>query len=283
MQSRSLTFIYRLLLTEISLKKIYFFLLRKLTGLKTIVHSHIFSEFPNTINLLDLHSKDIKTKELNPIYVLIRQKTIECKINFNNIKDSLKINLPGIHEIPPIYTMIRWRHTDLSVITQCRSYLLGLSAKINLILNQDFSLKTEIKVKKIDEDAIELDRRVRTTEEIIELSPYVRKAKKGTLYKIPIIKKPLYKLYFTDDQMNDFKEILAKQAKTRKTNIEIVSIYDKLNIEYYSSIKQDQDRKNLICYLNNKLDIINNKVMYHLVIGRKKDSQEVIKSLALLE
>ncbi|EKE04277.1 MAG: hypothetical protein ACD_20C00090G0017 [uncultured bacterium] len=283
MQSRSLKLVYRLLTTEISLKKIYFFLLAKITGLRANTYTYNVNKFPYKIRLLEAGKQNVKLKELKPTYVLLRQKVIECKVNLNSLVDCVKIELPKVIEIPPIYTMIKWNHNKLSVIIQCRHYLLGLSANINLILNQDFSLKTQSKVNKIDEDLIELDRRVRTTEEIIELSPYVRKAKKTALYKIPIVKTPLYKLYFTESQLEHFKDILSKQRKTRKSNIEIVSIYDKMNIDYYASIKQDQDRKNLICYLNNKPAMTSNETMYHLIIGRTKDTQEVIKALALLD
>lgn len=283
MQSGSLSAIYRLLTTEISIKKIYFFLLARITGLRTATHVCTVNKFPYKIRLLDAGKQNIKLKELKPTYVLVRQKVIECNVNLKSLIDRVKIELPKVIEVPPIYTMIKWNHNNLSVITHCRHYVLGLSAKINLILNQDYSLKTELHVNKIDEDLIELDRRIRITEEIIELSPYTHKAKKSALYKIPIVKTPLYKLYFTEGQLDYFKEVLSKQSKTRKNNIEIVSIYDKLNIDYYASIKQDQDRKNLICYLNSKPGMMDNKTMYHLVIGRTKDTQQIIKALALLD
>lgn len=268
---------------EISLKKVYFSIVKKSTGLKTATHKYPVNKFLKSMKDLDFHTHNVKLKELNHTYVLIREKKIESEVHFDNILNPLRFSVPKIIESPPIYTLIKWRYHDMGIFSSIRNYALRLNAEINILLNHDFSLRTEIRVNKIDDDMIELARRVRSTEEIIELSPYLRKVKKSLLYKIPVFKKPLQRQNFSDEQINSFRELLAKQAKTRKSNIELTSIYDKLNIECFASIKQDPESKYLICNFKSNLDKFDISKFYYLIIGNKKDTKEVVKALYTLD
>lgn len=283
MLSRILNFIYKLLKAEISLKKLYFFLTNKFTELKPNINTYNFDNLNNlnkNIKNLEIDIKNINVKKFNRLYVLIKQKDIKYNVNLNNSIDLSKFNFPSIKEILLIYyNMVRWRYSDFfGYIIQLRDYILLLTTKINLILSQEFSIKTEIKLNKLDKDEIELDRKIRTTEEIIEICPYIHSTQKKILYKIPVIKTPLYKSYFSEEYITEFKETLAKQGKTRKSNIEIINIYDKFNLSNYSSIKQDSKGKNLICYLNEQYKI-NDNDLYYLVIGSRRDNKEIITAL----
>jgi hypothetical protein len=270
-------YIINCLQTEISFKKPYLTLLKYLTGLKALTHTLSFDDFDKNIINGDLQSTASIREALKPTYVLVREKSIECSADFKNTIDHLKLSDPHIKISPSFENIIKWTTIELSFITQCRKYLMPILAEIKILLNTDLNFGTN--VRQINPDEIELDRRVRTTEEIIELFPYVRSAKRSLLYKIPIFKKPVYKLYFSDSQINNFKEALANKAKTRKTNIEIISIYDKFNLENYSGIKQDSENKGLYCYLNTRTTASHSSEMYYLIIGQKKDTKEVIKTL----
>lgn len=95
-------------------------------------------------------------------------------------------------------------------------------------------------------------------------------------------KYPLPKSAFSTEQSNYIKEKLANQAKTRKTNIEIVSVFDKFNMQLYSKINQSRDGKSLECYLSDKKISIKKEKLYYLVIGLKKDTKTPLKTLMQL-
>ncbi|MFH0702016.1 MAG: hypothetical protein V2B14_00555 [bacterium] len=276
-------YITHLLSKEINLKKLYYFLVAKLTGLKVSVYFYNFNEFPLEIKDSKTLSKNINIKKLNSLYVLIRRKNIEYTVKFNENPEYFKIKLPNIILSEPIHTSIKWKHSNFNILTLYRNYPLKLSAKINKSPDRDIVLACKTIFNNIENNIIKIDQKTRITEEIVKIFPYIRKINKKILYKIPVIKKSVYKSYFSRNEMDNFREILAKNSKTIKANIEILNIYDKFNVEAYSSIKQDHNTKNLACYLNDKLVKFEQDKMYYLIIGARRDNKAVVKALANLE
>ena len=285
MQSGSLTkfssSVFKLFTAPISLKKLYYWFLAKITGLKATSQFSDFTKFRIKIKDTDT-LKIVKIKELNPVYVLVRRKTIECPVKINDNPEGFRINHCVIREIPPIFTQIKWKRPDISLCNVIRNHPISIN-KANINHFEGITLQKRLKVSQISKDAIELQRRLRTTEEIVTLSPYTKRLSRKDLYKIPVIKTPLYKSYFSEVQMAHFRELLANQAKTRRTNVEIISIYDKFSIDMFSSVRQNQEDKNLTCTLNEKLIGIDKDKLYYLIIGNRKDNNVTIKVLAKLE
>jgi len=264
-------------------KKTYHFLLRKLTGLKVFVRRGNIDYFRvNFRTSEDFSPKNPAIKELNPIYVLVKEKTIDCHVNINDLGINFKINLPDIRYMTPIDNTIKWIHTDLQPVKVVRNYPLSFEPNFQ-DLNIDGLLLTAPKTLYFAYDEIRLAEKVRVTEEIITMSPYVKKSERSTLIKVPLIKKPMYKSYFSSEEMDYFRETLASHNKTKKLNVQISNIYDKFNIELFSSIKLEPNSNNLICYLNNKLVSIDKEKIYYLIIGERRDNKVTIKSLARLD
>lgn len=284
MQSGSLKFLYNLFTAEIRFKKIYYFLLAKLTGLKAYPREHAFNKFRIKIrDSASLSYKQAVIREFNPLYVLVREKKITYQVNFNENPEHFKILLPNIQTMQPVHTMIKWKTSNFSIYTIYRNYPLKLAANLKSFTGRDVALNTAPRVNKVDNDKIELERRLRVTEEIITIRPYIRPVSRKKLYDIPVTKKPLYKSYFHEDEMIELREALAKQNKTRRSNVEISQIYDKFNIDIFSSVKHDSNTKNLTCYLNNKPVRFNEEKTYLLIIGNRRDNKIPIKALARLE
>jgi len=280
MQSGYLNLIYKVLMYEISIKKIFIFLLKKALKPKINVNKfEINNDFSVTNNEVLYNFDNIETKTLSSTIIVWQDKLFKFNINLNADGGFFRVKIPQIILSPAINTLLIWRNTDLKLNTLQRLYPIKLFTKINSFSKQDLNIQKYQKINKIDQNLIELDRRLRITEEIVEITPYIKFEKSNRLSRIPITKKPLYKSYFTEAHLNIFREALALQGKTKKINIEIVSIYDKFSIENFSSIKQDPSAKNLICYFNPKPKDINTNKMYYLIIGTKKNDNTTIKAI----
>lgn len=284
MQSGNIKSVIKFLNRKRSLKSLYFDFLSKLSGINFEVRNLKFYVFPLNINDFTVISRSrLKIREFNPLFVLIRKKDIDCQIKINQNPEFFKVNLSNINYLQPIYSQVRWRNPDLGLNTVYRNYPIEIFAKIKSYERDKLILNNKIKIHAVDRDKIELERRLKVIEEIIGISPYVRRIERKRLYGVPIIKDPVYKSHFNQEQMEKFREELARQAKTRVRNVEISHIYNKLNIDIYSAIRQDPVSKSLIC--QPKFDLFKNNVykLYYLIVGNRKDNRVTIKALVPME
>jgi len=283
MQSGSLNKYLKRVSFIFSFKNIYYFLVRILTGLKVSINNDRFQSFRVKIRTSEEFSpKRPIIKELNPIHVLVKEKHINCQINIKDLGIDFIINFPIVHNISPIDNTVKWIHPDLKPLGVVRDYPLTLEVNSQDLNIEDLLLSSP-EIQNFAYDEIRLAEKIRVTEEIITMSPYTKAPPRSTLFKVPVIKKPLYKSYFTEEEMNIFRETLATQNKTKKMNVQISNIYDKFNIELFSSIKLESNSKNLICYLNNKFLSLKKEKVYYLIIGERRDNKVTIKSLARLD
>lgn len=277
------TLIYRILkCLHIFLKNIYYFLLKPLTGLSVSVKENDFKTLQVDFKSFDgLASDPPVFKELNPTYVMVKEKKFDYKVNVKDLENSIKIELPDIRYMTPITNKIKWINPNLDSCRAVRNYPLSLEPNFHKLDADKIILKIP-HVSSLDYSNIRLAEKVRVIEEIITMFPYIKKPEKSLLFKVPVIKSPLFKSYFSQEDMDKFRETLAVQNKVKKTNVRILNIYDKFSIELFSSIKQEGNTKNLICYLNSKLTTFDKNKFYYLIIGQRKDNQVTIKSLANL-
>jgi len=278
----------------ILLKNSYFNFLAMLTSLKTSVHSYEISRFDIKIPVLNFIINATKINKLHNSYVLIRDldmnyhiqtKSLDIKHNLNVMFTSLyfKTDLSVIRYIEPVHTQLRWKTQDISIFLTQRSYPLSLGVNIQCLNDSDIAVKNKAKIEIIDYNDIKIHKKLRIIEEIIQIDPYVRNLSKKKLLKIPITKKPVYKAYFSSAEMNKFKEIYAKTAKINKEFIQISLIYDKFNLDNYSSIKQDSANQNLYCYPIEKQVELTQDNLSFLILGSRLDNKVTIKFLANLD
>ena len=256
----------KILQTRISFKKIYFNLLKDLTKLYVRVNKLEGIEFIFQPKIYENPINVEFNRELIPVSVVIKSKQLDNPVEFKNSSEKIKITTPVINSCEICKSCVSWKDENLKFFNTCRNYFLAITASIKSLLNSKTPLFSNIKTRMIGSGEIYLQKKVRTTEEIIALSPYTKNLNLGEIYRIPVVKTPLNKLYFSSEEMDGFREILAKQVKSRKSNIELLSIYDRFNVDLYSNIKQDTSGKNLLCYLNPKHIKKVDMIMYYLLI-----------------
>jgi len=214
-----------------------------------------------------LEFKEPEFQEINPTYVLIR-----------NLKFHPEMKLK---ELPKFENIIKWKFLNLNFITVFRDYNLKFFSNLKCFLKEQLLLKKTDKVKYFEEKQINIAKKIKVTEEIIQILPYSRKVQKQKLFRIPIARSPLYKSYFSESEMKRFREELAQQNKTRWSNIEIFEIYDKFNVKLFSDIRQTSESKNLLCYPSfSNADMKIENDFYYLVIGKRRDTGELVKALS---
>lgn len=248
-------------------QKIYGKLISKLTNLKTPVKSLNFSEFPVNFNTAVLEFNSPEFIELKPTYVLIR-----------NLKYHPDVK---IITLPPLESLIKWKFLNLNFSVLFRDYPLKMISNLKEIVKERIFLKLPPKVKYFEQKQINITKKIKVTEEIIQILPYTKEAKKQKLFKVPIERTPLYKSYFSETDMRKFREDLAVQNNTRWSNIEILEIYDKFNVKLFSDIKQSASSRNLFCYP--KVENLNIKIddeFYYLIIGKRRDTEQLVNALS---
>lgn len=231
-------------------------LLAKISRNKAEIHSAEFQKF--TLNFTEsvLEFKEPELRELNPTYTLIRNLYFHLEVKINRMQK--------------FKNLIKWLSVNLNFILIFRDYPLKFTAKL-IKLSEDFILlSAEIKMNAFDSRQINIVKKIKVTEEIIRLMPYTRKLKKQKLFRVPISKSPLYKSYYSDEEIKKFKEDLASQNNTRKSNIELLDIYDKFNPKLFADIRQTSGTRNLLCYPSFTNADVNPEKKYVLSFNRKK-------------
>lgn len=249
------------------LKKTFGKILSKFTGLNINVKQFDIPKNEIKINSDSLEIKKPDFNEFFQTYVFIR----------NLITDkSVKINI-----LPKLENLIKWKVTNLNYIVTFRKYALQFFSTLKFIDTKKLAL-TFPQTKNISEKNININKKIKIMEELIEILPYTKKINRQKLFRVPITRSPVYRLNFTDNEMRKFREDLASQNKTRWTNVEIIEIYDKFNIKLFSDVKQIPGSRNLLfypSYVNSNLNLKDTD-FYYLIIGKRKDNSEFIRALS---
>lgn len=266
----------------INFRKIYYFIIASLTGLdKQIRIKKIENIETKSREKKVFFEKNFKIRELLPQKVAIKQKTLISDLKHNTDPFSFRFNLPNIYSETSLARQIKWKFSKLNINTAVRDYNTTPGRGLRVFETAGVSLKSN-GTRQIPACDMELERRLRVTEEIISISPYIKSKNDSFLYSLPIAKVPVSKSYFPENQMAHFREVLAAQAKTDKRNIEITSIFDKFDINLYQSIKQDPKSQKLLCFPTMKKTSANSENMYYLIIGHRRDNKTPVKALAKL-
>ena len=197
-------------------------------------------------------------------YVLIRNLLFHPEIKINIMQE--------------FKSLLKWNVLNMHYFVIFRNYPVGFFAELNEFAKKEFILKTTNTLS-LDSSDINIGKKLKINEEITQILPYVRKMDNKKLFKIPIIKRPVYKSYFSREQIRFFREELAAKNKTGWANIEIFEIYDKLYLNLFSNIKQVPESKNLAC--NPNISALNSKpeTSFYLIIGKKRDTGQPVKTI----
>ncbi len=224
-------------------------ILLRFQGLKPKINILKFTDFEVNYNEGMLEFPEPAFNSLSQTYVLIRDLLFNPEVKIN-VMQSFK-------------SLLKWKDLNLYCSTVIRDYPLGF----------------EVSTVEINYPEIHMDTKVKIYEEIVQILPYVRKVRHKDLFSIPIIKRPVYKSYFTREQMKLIREKTAEQNKTGWANIEVFEIYDKFHYNFFLSIKQVPGSKELECKANRALLDRAPEKSYYLIIGRKRDSLEPVRAI----
>ena len=252
---------------KIFYNRVYYKLLSTINGFDITVNSHNFEDSMIKVNFDALTFKEPVFQKLSDTYVLIR-----------NLKFQTEIKLI---ELQKFENFVKWKSSNLNFIVILRNYTLKFFLNLKNLSRKIILINIPNKVRAFDEKQINIAKSIKVTEEIIQILPYTRVLNKQKLFRFPISRRPLYKSYFPDSEMKRFREELAIQNKTRWTNVEILEIYDKFNVKLFSEIKQTSGSKNLLCYPSfSNADMKIDNDFYYLVIGKRRDTSELVKALS---
>jgi len=219
------------------------------SGIKPGVNTLDFAAVSVDFNKEKLEFPEPEMNKLSDTYVLIRKLLFDPEVKIN-IMQSFK-------------SLLKWKELNLHCLTVLRDYTLGFEVSTGEINYSDIHLNDTVKIY----------------EEIILVLPYIKKVNRRDLFRVPIMKKPVYKSYFTREQMRLIREKTAEQNKTGWTNIEIFEIYNKFHYNFFLSIKQVSGSKELECMPDKSLLDRSPDKSYYLVIGRKRDSGTPVRAI----
>lgn len=230
-------------------KKSYHKFLSTFSGFKPALNKVEIDDFSVNFNEGVLETPLPALNKLSDTYVLIRKLFFNSEVKMNTMQH--------------FTSLLKWKELNLQCSTALRDYPLGFSADVNEINYPEIHLSEDIKMQ----------------EEIVQVLPYVRKIQAKRLFGVPFIKKPVYKSYFSKEEMKSIREKVAEQNKTGWLNIEIFEVYDKFHYNFFFSVKQIQGSKELECYPNPECRDKTPKTVAYLIIGRKRDTGEPIKAI----
>lgn len=249
------------------LKNTYLKFLSKINRFKFSVNSVNLNDFDLKINSYELEFKEPVFFNMNPSYVLIKNMQINPEITIKTLQK--------------FENMIKWLSVNMNFTMIFRNYPLKIVSTVKHITKEALVLKLVDKIKSFEPKQINIAKKIKITDEIVQIRPYTRLIKKQKLFKLPIARSPLYKSYFSSEQLKKFREEIAAQNNTRWSNIEVLEIYDKFNGKLFSDIKQTSGSRNLLCYPNiSNADMKINNDFYYLIIGKRRDTGELVKALS---
>lgn len=267
----------RTLQTEVSVVKMWQFCLRKLTSLNPSVKEYELDNYEaDFIGEKDALAVPVSFKSVNTKHAPILIKDTELKPNVGLKSPDISIP-PMVVRFADLFWPLKVRSASMGLIGVVREYFLRLFAETKGYGNNELSFNVEAKF--IPDDAISVERYLKTTEEIIEILPYDKQLNVNKLFRLPISKRPVAKSYFTEEKMDSFREALAGQNKTTKYNVKISAVYDRFYPELYSNLRIAGDGTTLLCY--QKKEAVNStpQSVYYLVVGSRKDNNVSLRAL----
>lgn len=272
-----------LLNTNIKPVFLYFYILKRTLPFKTVVNYSDVKNFNLEIRNQDTIKSEISINKLRPKYVLIRNKLPEFKVITKEFKYFFNKHITVVRNLTKEFIRLKWNYTYFDFFTLARNYNLKLKTCLNDKNSPNAFKKLFCTVYKLDKKHFKLEFKTVVLEELISILPYIKNKPAKTLCRLPIIKEPLIKSCFSYTEYEKFRDALATQNNTRKGNIEVQKVYDRLNPKIFQTIKPDEQGKKLLCYPLSEM--INDKKhrMYYLITGKRKDNGEGIKAIMLQE
>ncbi|MFA6989787.1 MAG: hypothetical protein WC197_06940 [Candidatus Gastranaerophilaceae bacterium] len=222
--------------------------------------------------------KEIKINKLRPQAVFVHNKNLNQSAKEKCRKYPLNLNIVKIFNLSRIFIeKIKWFYKSLKFQSIVRNHNVQIQ-KNSLVLNSENTNLFTFS-KKLSPNDLMISRKLRITEEIVGIEPYIRKASLEKLISCPVTKTPVIKSEFSKNEIDFFREKLALQVKTVKFNINILNIYEKFVMGMFSSIKQDENSSKIFCYFDKKNNKISENDIYYLVIGVRKDNNQLVKTL----
>ena len=221
----------------------------------------------------------LKTTELKPQPVVVKSTELDCHSETSSNHLLLDKYLPNVLNIMMIDHIIKWIDINTTFISTARNYPIQVFDNIqtNIIdAHEGFSFPKTHEIKRAE---MSINRRLTINEEIITVEPYTKILEPTRILKVPVEKKPIAQLYFSAQQVMNFKDELAIQNNTGLENVEISAIYDKINSNIYSAIQQQPNSRKLLCFFKDKKTKLVDDTMYYLILGRLKDKKTTIKAL----
>ena len=259
--------IFKKTFQKIFYNRFYFKILSKFTKLNAETKNYKFNDFKVNYQTYDLEFKQPEFREMNPTYVFIRNLKFHPEVKFQLLK--------------AFDNLIKLKNLDLNFVMILRDYPLKFFTNLKQIPKERIFLKIKKTINSFSEKQINIAKKIKVTEEIIQILPYTKKVKKQKLFKLPIERSPVYKSYFPESEMKRFREDLARQNQTERFNVEITEIYDKFSMKLFSDVKQTSRSKNLLCFPSfSNSDIKINNDLYYLIIGKRRDTNELVKALS---
>ena len=268
--------------TPIDIKKTIQWLLADTTYIQERVKiNKLHNIVPDTYEYDFSALNHVKINPLRKQIICARNCQMVPELQIHNDADSVTITTGKIKKIDNLKNQLRWKRKDLSFLFLNKKYPIDILSSFKTTEITNLAIDSA-DVCSWPKDEISLARRLRLNEEIVQIYPYTKALDDKVVLNLPVEKEPIGKSYFSSDQMDNFKEILASQGKTRPSNIEILAIFDKFNIEMYSNIAQNAQGTKLICTLKQNAPKVKKERLYYLLIARRRDNKTVIKALAQL-
>ncbi len=156
----------------------------------------------------------------------------------------------------------------------CVSKNYDVDLEKDLKINEE-TFVLEAKSHKSLKEEIQISKKLRTVEELLELEPYVNKLDKKEVREFSVTKYPVKQEKFTEKQIEIMKTQLAIAAKCKKYSITLEQIFDKIPKGLYSEIELNKDNT-LSCKFEKIPTLGENQI---LVTGKRRYDTQVTKTL----
>lgn len=152
--------------------------------------------------------------------------------------------------------------------------------KYNLNLINDFKAQTEnlkllTQLHKKYQNEIQIEKKLKTIEELLVLEPYTNKEKIEKILEIPVVKSPIKKNKFSEIQLSKMRTKLAIQAKCKAYSMTLENIYDKIPQGLFSEISIEKD-ETVKCFFETKPDV---EELQLLITGKRKYDTQITRAL----
>jgi hypothetical protein len=231
----------------------------------------------NTFSLPLDYQEKLELKELKPIYVLIKNlfaKQEEPEIIISQLSKEFQeeISVKTCHQLGVVAPV---KAIEPESYTTEISHFDGFVIKGNFGSAKDFVIDIPA-YHRILVDPIPA---ARVLEEIVTIKPYVNKRSEHFPTNLPIERKPISLLLFSERQLEHLKAILAEKFNIHKRKIKISCIYNKLNVRNIQTFKFDNNSKNVYFSFKPKKQLVEDNNLSYLVIGKRTDNNATLSTM----